>query len=57
MKNLQNSEFGYTNEIYKLEKLSNGRIQMLNTQGDVTTGVKLNQITRSKALRTNKAVR
>jgi nitric oxide reductase NorQ protein len=57
MKNLQKSEFGYTNEIYKLEKLSNGRIQMLNTQGDVTTGVKLNQITRSKALRTNKAVR
>ena len=57
MKKLQNSEFGYTNEIYKLEKLPNGRIQMINTQGDVTTGVKLNQITRSKALRTNSAVR
>jgi nitric oxide reductase NorQ protein len=57
MTKLKNSEFGYTNEIYKLEKLSNGRIQMLNTQGDVTTGVKLNQITRSKALRNNKAVR
>lgn len=52
-----NSELGYTSEIYKLVKLPNGRIQMLNTQSQPVTGVKLNQITRSKALKANKAVR
>lgn len=56
MKNT-NLEFGYTNEIYKLEKLPNGRIQMLNTQSQPVSGVKLNHITRSKAIKQNKAVR
>ena len=57
MTKLQNSEFGYTNEIYKLEKLSNGRIQMINTQGDVVTGVSLHPHTRKRALDSNSAVR
>ena len=57
MNNQKNTELGYTNEIYKLVKLPNGRIQMLNTKGEAVVGVKLNQITRSKALKSNKAVR
>jgi nitric oxide reductase NorQ protein len=54
---IKSSEFGYTNEIYKLEKLPNGRIQMMNTQGDVITGVSLHPHTRKRALDSNSAVR